>query len=429
MTAEAATDFQFDPFAPTPVSALPPIWATLRDHFPVYRTAYDMWVVSRYEDVRFIQQNPQLFSSKPNADEASALPTDAADNPEQMQRLMAVVAGFPQEVDVQELVNARTIVAADPPDHTRLRRIVNRGFTPGSIERIAARIEAIVDECLEGIETDEVYELVSRLAIPMPVAVIADLLGVEPAMRPKIKEWSDGIAAASVGDIRGTAEAATLAMTVMREFSEYLAPLIEQRRTDPKDDILSAMVRSMESETLTTPEALMMAQTIMAAGNETTTDLIGNAVVAFYDHPDQLELLRADPALLPAAVEEALRFSTPIQFNFREALQDYEIAGTVIPKGATIIMYLAAANRDPRQFEDADTFRITRPVGGNLALGHGIHFCLGAHLARLEGRIALAKLLPHFDRFELDTASLGRNPFMVLHGVPAIPLTAKASRT
>ena len=425
MTADVVTDFQFDPFDPTPFDALPPIWATLRDHFPVYRTASDMWVVSRYEDVRFIQQNPQLFSSRPNADEASALPTDAKDNPDQMERLMAVVAGFPEEVDVEELVKARTIVAADPPDHTRLRRIVNRGFTPASINRITAKIEAIVDECLGGIETDDVYEVVSKLAIPLPVAVIADLLGIEPGMRSKVKEWSDGIAAASVGDIRGTAVAATLAMTVMREFSEYLAPLIQQRRTDPKDDVISAMVRSMESETLTTPEALMMAQTIMAAGNETTTDLIGNAVIAFYDHPDQLEMLRSDPSLLPSAVEEANRFSAPIQFNFREALQDYEIAGTVIPKGATVIMYLAAANRDPRQFDDADTFRISRPVGSNLSFGHGIHFCLGAHLTRQEVRIALAKLVPHLDRFDLDTASLGRNPSMVLRGVPCIPLTAK----
>ena len=425
MTANTTTDFQFDPFAPMPFDELPPIWSTLRDHFPVYRTQYDMWVVSRYEDVRFIQHSPQLFSSKPNADEASALPTDAMDNPEQMERLMAVMAGFPNEVDVEELVKARTIVAADPPDHTRLRRIVNRGFTPGSIERITAKIEAIAEECLVGIETDEVYEVVSRLAIPLPVAVIADLLGVEPSMRLKIKEWSDGIAEASVGDIRGTAEAATIAMTVMREFSEYLAPLIEERRTDPKDDVISAMVRSMESETLTTPEALMMAQTIMAAGNETTTDLIGNAVIALYDHPDQLAMLRNDPSLLPSAVEEANRFSTPIQFNFREALQDYEIAGTVIPKGATIIMYLAAANRDPRQFDDPDAFRIDRPVGTNLSFGHGIHFCLGAHLSRQEVRIALSKLMPHLERFDLDTATLGRNPFMVLRGVPAIPLAAK----
>jgi cytochrome P450 len=425
MTANAATDFQFDPFVPLPFHQLPPIWETLRDHFPVYRTPSGMWVVSRYEDVRYIQHNPQLFSSRPNADEASALPTDAKDNPEQMARLMAVMAGFPDAVDIEQLVKARTIVAADPPDHTRLRRIVNRGFTPGSIDRISTKIETIVDECLVGVETDEIYEVVSRLAIPLPVAVIGDLLGIEPQMRPKIKEWSDGIAEASVGDIRGTAEAATLAMTVMKEFSEYLAPLIEQRRSNPQEDVISAMVRSMESETLTTPEALMMAQTIMAAGNETTTDLIGNAIVALYDHPDQLAMLRSDPTLLASAVEEANRFSTPIQFNFREALQDHEIAGTIIPKGATIIMYLAAANRDPRQFDDPDTFRIDRPAGSNLAFGHGIHFCLGAHLSRQEVRTALGKLVPHLDRFDLDTRSLGRNPSMVLRGVPSIPLTAK----
>jgi cytochrome P450 len=426
MTAPSTADIDFDPFAPRPFEELPPIWAELRDRAPVYRTAAGMYVVSRYDDVRGIQRSPGLFSNRPQADEASNFPTDADADPEQLEMLRALMAGFPSEATVEELTSARTIIAADPPDHTRIRRIVNRGFTPGRIAALGPKIDMIVDECLSGIETADGYDVVSRLAIPLPVQVIGDMLGIEPEMRPKIKYWTDGIAQSSVGDLRGTTEGLALGMRMLREFSTYLAPLVEQRRVHPQDDIISAMVRSLDDDTLSTAEALMMAVTIMAAGNETTTNLIGNAVVAFYENPGQLELLRADPSLLPNAVEEANRISSPIQFNFREALDDVKVAGTRIPKGATVILHLASANRDPRQFDHADSFRVDRPLGKNLAFGHGIHFCLGAHLTAQEARSALGKLLPHLDRFDLDLRALERNPYMLLHGVKSIPLTAKA---
>jgi cytochrome P450 len=424
MTAHATVDIDFDPFAPRPFGELPPIWAELRDRAPVYRTAAGMYVVSRYDDVRSIQRSPGLFSNRPQADEASNFPTDADADPEQLEMLGALMAGFPSEVTVEELTSARTIIAADPPDHTRIRRIVNRGFTPGRIATLGTKIDVIVDECLSGIEMAEDYDVVSRLAIPLPVQIIGDMLGIEPEIRPNIKRWTDGIAQSSVGDLRGTTEGLALGLRVLHEFSTYLAPLVEQRRVHPRDDIISAMVRSMDDDTLSTAEALMMAVTIMAAGNETTTNLIGNAVVAFYENPGQLGLLKADLFLLPNAVEEANRISSPIQFNFREALDDVEVAGTRIPKGATVILHLASANRDPRQFEDADSFRVDCPLGKNLAFGHGIHFCLGAHLTALEARSALRKLIPHLNRFDLDLNALERSPYMFLHGVKSIPLTA-----
>ena len=303
MTAPSTTDIDFDPFAPRPFEELPPLWAELRDRAPVYRTAADMYVVTRYDDVRSIQRSPGLFSNRPQADEASNFPTGADADPEQLEMLRALMAGFPSEASIEDLTSARTIIAADPPDHTRIRRIVNRGFTPGRMVALGPKIDMIVGECLSGIETADGYDVVSRLAIPLPVQVIGDMLGIEPEMRPKIKYWTDGIAQSSVGDLRGTTEGLALGMRMLREFSAYLAPLVEQRRVHPQDDIISAMVRSMDDDTLSTAEALMMAVTIMAAGNETTTNLIGNAVVAFYENPDQLELLKADPSLLPNAVE------------------------------------------------------------------------------------------------------------------------------
>jgi cytochrome P450 len=381
-----------------------------------------MWVVSRFDDVRQIQSDPDRFSSRPNADEGSATPTDVDNNPEMLERLLAIVSGMP--VDFAELTAARPIVAADPPDHTRMRRIVNRGFTPRRTGEMADKINQIVERCLDGIDDTDSYEVVQNLAIPLPVQMIADLLGIESDHYADVKRWSDHYSAAAVGDVRGTAEGQLLAVNMFKEFSAYLVPLIDARRKQPKGDVISAMVRAVDDESLTTVETLMMSMTIMVAGNETSTNLIGNTLVELIQNPDQLALLRADPNLLPNAVEEANRISTPIQFMFREALVDAEVAGTTIPKGATVVLHVAAANRDPAAFEEPDRFLITRPGGKSLAFGHGIHFCLGAHLAGLEVRTAIAKLLPHLDRFQLSEDPLVRNPSALLNGWQRIELVA-----
>jgi cytochrome P450 len=210
---------------------------------------------------------------------------------------------------------------------------------------------------------------------------------------------------------------------MFKEFSSFFHPLIEERRVAPESDLISDMVRAVESETLNTPEALMMAITLMVAGNETSTNLIGNTLVELWQHPDQLKLIRNDPGLAQGAVEESNRYTSPIQFNFRETLEDAEVAGTLIPKGSTVVLHLAAANRDPRQFNDPDEFLIERPPGKNVAFGHGIHFCIGSHLATREVCSAISGLLPHLDRFELDISRLQRQPTMLLNGWQRIALT------
>ena len=211
-------------------------------------------------------------------------------------------------------------------------------------------------------------------------------------------------------------------LRTVKEFSTYFVPLIEARRVEPRNDLVSAMVAAIDNESLSNVETLMVAITIMVAGNETTTNLIGNTVVELLANPDQLKLLLDDPSLLPTAVDEGNRLTSPIQFAFREATEDTEIAGTPIPKGAIIALHMAAANRDPRRFDDPDRFLINRPPGKNLAFGHGIHFCLGAHLAGQEVRAAIGGLLPYLDRLKLTDAPLQRNPTALLNGWQRIEL-------
>jgi cytochrome P450 len=415
---EFTADLAFDPFKPGPRARLPQVLTELRERHPVYRTRSDIWVVSRFDDVKAVQSNPELFSSRPNPYEGAAPPDDEM-KPEVLDRLLALAAGIP--VDMEEMASAKTIAAADPPQHTRIRRIVSRGFTPPRIKEMASAIEDIVQRCLAGIQDEPTFDVVARLAVPLPVQMICHILGIDRGHYDQAKRWSDAFAAAAGAVFASPAERNELMLATVKEFSTYFVPLIEARRAEPKNDLVSVMVAAIDNESLSNVETLMMAITIMVAGNETSTNLIGNTVVELLANPDQLTRLLDDPALLPNAVDEANRFTSPIQFAFREATQDTEIAGTPIPKGAIIALHMAAANRDPRRFEEPDRFLITRPPGKNLAFGHGIHFCLGAHLAGQEVRTAVGGLLPYLGRLEI-VGDLQRNPTALLNGWQGVEL-------
>jgi cytochrome P450 len=415
---EFTADLAFDPFKPGPRARLPQVLTELRERHQVYRTRSDIWVVSRFDDVKAVQSNPELFSSRPNPYEGAAPPDDEM-KPEVLDRLLALAAGIP--VDMEEMASAKTIAAADPPQHTRIRRIVSRGFTPPRIKEMASAIEDIVQRCLAGIQDEPTFDVVARLAVPLPVQMICHILGIDRGHYDQAKRWSDAFAAAAGAVFASPAERNELMLATVKEFSTYFVPLIEARRAEPKNDLVSVMVAAIDNESLSNVETLMMAITIMVAGNETSTNLIGNTVVELLANPDQLTRLLDDPALLPNAVDEANRFTSPIQFAFREATQDTEIAGTPIPKGAIIALHMAAANRDPRRFEEPDRFLITRPPGKNLAFGHGIHFCLGAHLAGQEVRTAVGGLLPYLGRLEI-VGDLQRNPTALLNGWQGVEL-------
>jgi cytochrome P450 len=247
----------------------------------------------------------------------------------------------------------------------------------------------------------------SRIAVPVPIRTIADLLGV-PDRSDDLKRWSDVLSTCVHGEIRGTVGAAISLVEMLSEFATLFMPLIEQRRTTPGEDVISDMVRATEVDTLTVAEAVIFLLIIMAAANETTTSLIGNAVPYLCDNRDQLEALRANPELLDGAIEETLRLCAPVQFVFRQLRETEEMHGETLPAEAVLVCMIAAASRDPRQFPDPHHFDISREGlrHANLSFGYGAHHCLGAALGRLEGRAALQALLPYLDRYDIDRSDL-----------------------
>jgi cytochrome P450 len=421
MSMTEAPELYYDPWDPACRDHAFELYQELLERAPVYRTGSGMYVVSRFDDVRDIMARPQLFSNRPNQDETIGFPPKIAPDtpPEVLQDLLAAASALP--LDLGELLTARVIVGADAPQHTRQRAIVSRGFTPRRIAEFKDVIDRTVAECLTGIESSGGFDLVERLAVPLPVRVIADILSVDAAHYPDVKRWSNTLATLPTAEDRGSIASIVALLGMLKEFSEYFVPRIEARRVTPRDDLLSDFVRAEDVDTMTATEAVLFLLVLMAAGNETSTNLIGNTVVALLQHPDQLALLQADPTLVPKAIEESVRYRSPFQFLFREATEDVEVAGTLIPKGGMIVILVGAANHDPRQFEEPERFDITRTTP-HLAFGHGIHFCLGAHLGRAEAAGALTGLLPHLSTFRLADEPLEPIRSLLICGYQRIPL-------
>jgi cytochrome P450 len=385
-----------------------PAYASLREHAPLYFVAdLGAWAVARYEDVLFVLGHPELFSSDamrtmfvsqtPGAD-----PTRDA---EAVERMLAIASALP--FTVEEMVRARNLIATDPPEHEVMRRIVSRGFTPRRIAGCEGRVHAVVQRSLERLRTGGEFDLVRDLAVPVPTVIIAEMLGVEPERHDDFRRWSDLVISQATGSRRGQSFTESGYVEMIRELSHYLLSIIERRRREPGEDLVTTLIAAQEGDgTLTPMEVVTFAILLLVAGNETTTNLIGNAVNALLDHPDQLEQVRRNRDLVPAVVEETLRWEGPIQFAFRRARQEVTIRGTVLPENAIVMPLLGSANRDERQFPRPDVFDVGRDTGGHLAFGVGVHYCLGAALARLEARIAIEALLdelPHLRRARAGT--------------------------
>ncbi len=315
----------------------------------------------------------------------------------------------------------------DPPRHQKLRGIVSKAFTPRSIAALEPRVRELSRELLDRVADRAEFDLVAEYAVPLPMKVMADMIGLPTEDWPRLKGWSDALmllADTIAGTPAEAAAASTGFATANLEMKAYFGALAADRKETPRDDLLTRLVDAeVDGERLTEDELLRFVQLLLAAGTETTTNLISNAVLSFLDHPGELARLRALPSLLPTAIEEVLRYRSPAQMMFRAPRRDVELGGQVIPAGKMVLAVIGSANRDPKQFAEAARFDVGRDPNPHVAFGHGIHFCLGAPLSRLEGRVALGDLLARFERFELASREPWepRKAFHV-HGPTRLPI-------
>ncbi|WP_084780267.1 cytochrome P450 family protein [Planobispora rosea] len=328
---------------------------------------------------------------------------------------------------LQELAGANpafadNMLSSDPPNHTRLRRLVSRAFTPRRVESLRPRVQEITDRLVDRMEGRGRADLLDDFAFPLPVTVICELLGVPAEDRDDFRVWSATLVVPSLDE-----EAVKRRDEVSGAIQTYFSRLIAERRAAPRDDMVSALAAPRDGdETLTEPELIAMLTLLLIAGHETTANLIGNGMLALLTHPDQLRLLRERPGLIPDAVEEFLRYDGPLErATLRFATEDLRIAGVPIPADSLVHVSLGAAGRDPAAFDDPDRLDVTRPPGQHMAFGHGVHFCLGAPLARMEAHIAFETLLRRLPGIALDCAPeelSWRGQASFIRGLNALPV-------
>ncbi|MFF3371593.1 cytochrome P450 [Streptomyces sp. NPDC002680] len=375
------------------------VYARLREAGPVHRvTGTDglpAWLVTRYDDVRQAIADPRLSLDKRNA------------KPGGYHGL-----ALPPALDAN-------LLNMDPPDHTRIRRLVSQAFTPRRIALLREPVRRTADQLLDTVEPHGRADLIASYAAPLPITVICELLGVPPHDRRDFRTWTDALVAPDPAQ-------PDKAKQGVRSILAFFTQLISDKRAAPTDDLLSAMIAVRDDQDrLTEDELMSLAFLILFAGYENTVHLIGNATVALLSNPGQLAALRADPSRLPGAVEELARYDGPVPLAIRRfPTEDVTIGGVTIPAGETVLLSLAAAHRDPRRFPDPDRLDLTRDATAHLALGHGIHYCLGAPLARMETEIALAALLDRFPQLALDVEpqELRWRPSMRSRGLLSLPV-------
>jgi cytochrome P450 len=379
-----------DFFAPE-VRADPwPFYARLREADPVHRRPDGDWILTRYADCQGVLADPRCSS-----------------NPAHESR--------PSEGSPARQAGSNLLLFLDPPDHTRLRRLVSKAFTPRRVEELRPRIAELVDALLDEVDGEPTFNLLEALAFPLPVIVICELMGVPAEDRDSLKEWSTAASRLLDPDVEG--ETLELGLLAGMGLAGYFDALFEERRRQPQDDLVSGLVAAEEEgDRLSADELRSITVLLFIAGHETTMNLIGNGTYALLQHPDQLALVRDDPEMARSAIEELLRYDGPVHVTARVPTEDIDVGGTPIAAGERMVVALGAANRDPAQYPDPDRLDVTREDNRHLTFSHGIHFCLGASLARVEGQVAIPRLLQRFPDLAL-AAEPSYREHLVLRGL------------
>ncbi len=398
----------YNPFAPGFAEDPYPQYTALRDGDPVHESPFGVWMVSRYDDVRALLRNPALSVE------------DRHMHPTPLSEIAAEAMGDAADMGSRSMLNL------DPPAHTRLRRLVSQAFTPRMVERLRGRIEHWVDVRLDHAERQGGLEVMDDLAFPLPFTVITELLGMPPTDTTELRRLS-GLVVRSLEPVADVETLRAIAAAA-RELRILITDVIMWKRSRLGDDLLSVLITAEDEEgALTEEELAEQVSLLYLAGHETTVNLIGNAILALLRSPDQLALLRRDPGLVDAAVDEFLRFDSPVQMTRRIPLQELSVSGRTIEAGAFIVLALASANRDPRKWGvTADRLDLRRPGSAeHLSFGGGHHHCLGASLARLEAQVAVGRLVRRFARMEPggDPVYNGR---LNLRGLIRLPLVVAA---
>jgi cytochrome P450 len=382
-----------------------PLYAQMRKETPISKMPYfEMgaypWLLTRYDDCMFLQTDERFTKNFERVDNSGMY----KDSP------IAVIN--------------RHLLTLDPPDHTRLRSLVHKAFTPRIIQLMTDRVQNIANTLLDAMQEHDEVDLLSSYAFQIPIIVIAELLGVPPSDRDSFRRWSHTILFGAVRQ-----ENMDEMMTAAMEFIGYFHGMFDLRRADPKEDLITNLVQAEEAgDKLQPQELISMVFLLLLAGHETTLNLISNGTLALLQHPDQLQLLRENPDLIKTAVEEMLRYDGPIGAStMRWALEDMEIRGQKIQTGEMVLASLLAANRDPEVFENPDTFDIRRTPNKHMAFGYGIHYCVGAPLARMEGAIAINSLIHRFPKLGLavEPQSLEWNETVLIRSMTKFPVRLK----
>ena len=377
-----------------------PVYAELRRTAPVSQVdPTGLWAVSRHADVSTVLKNPQLFASEAF-------------------RQLYRPAWF------TEYPLADSMLTMDPPDHTRLRALVNRGFGPGVVNRMEPRIRQLAEETVAALPAGRSVNFVEAYSTHVPVAVVAELMGLPPEHYPRLKRWAD-LFGQFTGIGPNDLERQALVRDTAAEARRHFQQVLEERRGNPSDDLVGNLVRvRVEGQALSETELMGFMFLLLVAGMETTVHLMSHSAMRLRDDPELMARLRADRSLIPRFVEEMLRYEPPVHGAFRMTTQEVELGGVRLPKGARLLLLLGSANRDEAQYPDPDRFDLERPGPQNLPFGNGINFCLGAQLARMEGRLTTEALLSRFERLTPGDAPVRWNTSLVVRGPLTLPLVA-----